>query len=310
MDPITRKLVETVRQITEGHTPDTKRVVIEPRKPAIFYDYTQKLSERPRWEKVAADMGIDSSGIEQMSSQVHDEWMKRNPKADWNAAQHVPYEQLPESEKVKDREHVQQILVLHRENVAEPNTSLETHIDRLANAFGAQAHETWRAGWQEKNDKNTPRMKSVSGGTQVNINVPWKDLHPEWKRENYQAGVAAARALYNAPSPSGKTTSELSESGWDSLSFAPIQKKGKYSDGSTGLPGTGQKVDQYGNIVRDRKPGVIVDGPPSASTGYDARGVATPPYNPNKSSTKNRTAEKGSLWPSTDKFPVQGNDGY
>jgi hypothetical protein len=208
MDRITRKLVETVRQITEGHTPDTKRVVTEPRAPAIFYDYTQKLSERPRWEKVAADMGIDSSGIEQMSSQVHDEWMKRNPKADWNAAQHVPYEQLPESEKVKDREHVQQILVLHRENVAEPNTSLETHIDRLANAFGAQAHEAWRAGWEEKNGKDTPRMKSVSGGTQVNINVPWKDLHPEWKRENYQAGAAAARALYNVPSP----TSDLSES--------------------------------------------------------------------------------------------------
>jgi len=203
MDPITRRLVETVRQITEGYTPDAKRVVTEPRAPAIFYDYTQKLSERPRWEKVAADMGIDSSGIEQMSSQVHDEWMKRNPKADWNAAQHVPYEQLPESEKAKDREHVQQILVLHRENVAEPNTSLETHIDRLANAFGAQAHEAWRAGWEEKNGKDTPRMKSVSGGTQVNINVPWKDLHPEWKRENYQAGVAAARALYNAPSPSG-----------------------------------------------------------------------------------------------------------
>jgi len=94
------------------------------------------------------------------------------------------------------------------------------------------------------------------------------------------------------------------------LSFAPIQKKGKYSDGSTGLPGTGQKVDKYGNIVRNRTPGIIMDGPPPASTGYDARGVATPPYNPNKPSTKNRTAEKGSLWPSTDKFPVQGNDSY
>lgn len=37
---------------------------------------------------------------------VHREWMKRNPKADWNADQHVPYKELPEVEKQKDRDHV------------------------------------------------------------------------------------------------------------------------------------------------------------------------------------------------------------
>lgn len=37
---------------------------------------------------------------------IHDKWMKRNPKADYNAAQHVDYEQLPEPEKQKDRDHV------------------------------------------------------------------------------------------------------------------------------------------------------------------------------------------------------------
>lgn len=37
---------------------------------------------------------------------IHQEWMKRNPKGDWNAAQHVPYESLPEEEKEKDRVHV------------------------------------------------------------------------------------------------------------------------------------------------------------------------------------------------------------
>ena len=34
---------------------------------------------------------------------IHQEWMKRNPKGDWNAAQHVPYDALPEEEKEKDR---------------------------------------------------------------------------------------------------------------------------------------------------------------------------------------------------------------
>ena len=228
MDPITKKLVQTVLQITEGYTPDTQRVVTEPRGPAMFYDYTQKLGERPKWEKVAADMGIDSNGIEAMSSRVHDEWMKRNPKAEWNAAQHVPYEQLPEAEKSKDREHIQQMLVLHREHVAKPNATLESHVDRLANAFGAQAHEAWRAGWQDKNGKDTPRMKAVSDGTQVNINVPWEKLHPEWKHENYQAGVAAAHALYNVPSP---TSGDLSESA------AWTRKAGKDPEGGLNKKG-------------------------------------------------------------------------
>ena len=49
---------------------------------------------------------MDRSSIEAASCRIHDEWMKRNPKADWNAALHVPYEDLPEEEKEKDRVHV------------------------------------------------------------------------------------------------------------------------------------------------------------------------------------------------------------
>jgi hypothetical protein len=37
---------------------------------------------------------------------IHSEWMKRNQKGDWNAAQHVPYDQLSDQEKEKDRAHV------------------------------------------------------------------------------------------------------------------------------------------------------------------------------------------------------------
>jgi hypothetical protein len=46
---------------------------------------------------------------EKASEHVHNEWMKRNPKADYNADQHVPYSKLPEHEKEKDREHVRTI---------------------------------------------------------------------------------------------------------------------------------------------------------------------------------------------------------
>ena len=50
--------------------------------------------------------------IEQAAEYIHMEWMKRNPKADYNAAQHVPYDQLPEDEKEKDRVHVRTMMKL------------------------------------------------------------------------------------------------------------------------------------------------------------------------------------------------------
>lgn len=56
--------------------------------------------------------GTDPSEMEQAAEYIHNEWMKRNPKADYNAAQHVPYDQLPEDEKEKDRVHVRTILNL------------------------------------------------------------------------------------------------------------------------------------------------------------------------------------------------------
>jgi len=50
--------------------------------------------------------------IEKASDYVHKEWMKRNPKVAYNAAQHVPYDKLPEDEKEKDRKHVRAMLSL------------------------------------------------------------------------------------------------------------------------------------------------------------------------------------------------------
>jgi len=46
---------------------------------------------------------------EKAAEHVHNEWMKRNPKADWNAHQHVPYSDLSHEEKEKDREHIRTI---------------------------------------------------------------------------------------------------------------------------------------------------------------------------------------------------------
>jgi hypothetical protein len=63
--------------------------------------------------KAAADaVAKFSTDMEKAAEYIHIEWMKRNPKADYNAAQHVPYDQLPEDEKEKDRVHVRTMMKL------------------------------------------------------------------------------------------------------------------------------------------------------------------------------------------------------
>ena len=53
-----------------------------------------------------------SNDIEKAAEYIHIEWMKRNPKDNYTAAQHVPYDQLPEIEKEKDRVHVRTMMKL------------------------------------------------------------------------------------------------------------------------------------------------------------------------------------------------------
>jgi CO/xanthine dehydrogenase Mo-binding subunit len=74
----------------------------------------------PDWKKenlaagqaAAAAVSKFPDDIEKAAEYIHIEWMKRNPKADYNAAQHVPYDQLPEDEKEKDRVHVRTMMEL------------------------------------------------------------------------------------------------------------------------------------------------------------------------------------------------------
>ena len=82
----------------------------------------------PDWKKEnlaagqAAMMAVKRfpNNIEQAAEYIHNEWMKRNPKADYNAAQHVAYDQLPEDEKEKDRVHVRTMMALSgKQGVAE-----------------------------------------------------------------------------------------------------------------------------------------------------------------------------------------------
>ena len=64
--------------------------------------------------------------LDKAANFIHEEWMKRNPKADYNAAQHVPYAELPEVEKEKDRVQVVTINEIMVKNVANNISQIRT----------------------------------------------------------------------------------------------------------------------------------------------------------------------------------------
>ena len=93
----------------------------------------------PDWQREnlaaghAAKEAVEKHGndMEAAAEHIHNEWMKRNPKGDWNAAQHVPYKDLPEDEKEKDRVHVRTMQGLLRSPQNE-QTALEKYLARKA----------------------------------------------------------------------------------------------------------------------------------------------------------------------------------
>ena len=104
--------------------------------------------------------------VEAAAHRIHEEWMRRNPKQDWNAAQHVPYAQLPEEEKEKDRAHVRICYQLMLDTVRNQDEPDEAYYARIAVAFGAHAHEEWRRSHEAAKGAGTPRMKDVSDSKQ------------------------------------------------------------------------------------------------------------------------------------------------
>ena len=134
--------------------------------------------------------------------------MKRNPKADYNADQHVPYDNLGELDKEKDRLQVRIVKRLMSDNPRDraSSESDQDYKTRIANMFGSIAHEDWRTTHIAAKG-NFPRLKDVTNSKgrkeQVDINVPWENLHSEWKAENLAAGYAAIAAVAGAASGGG-----------------------------------------------------------------------------------------------------------
>jgi hypothetical protein len=66
--------------------------------------------------------------------------------------------------------------------------------------FASDLHDLWRAGWAKQNNgESVPRMKKGSSGEQVDINVPFAQLDPAWRKENEEAAKAALQSIKQFP---------------------------------------------------------------------------------------------------------------
>jgi hypothetical protein len=107
----------------------------------------------PDWKKEnlaaghAAHHAVKHFGrdMEKAAEHVHNEWMKRNPKADYNAAQHVPYDDLSDDEKEKDRVHVRTMMRLMghhpKQGVAEATDPKRDKAERMIWKYFGQIYD-------------------------------------------------------------------------------------------------------------------------------------------------------------------------
>ena len=187
----------------------------------------------PDWKKEnlaagqAAMMAVKRfpNNIEQAAEYIHNEWMKRNPKADYNAAQHVAYDQLPEDEKEKDRVHVRTMMALSgKQGVAEGLNPQVTYVIIYTDTHGHKKKQTIISSrgseyvWK-KFEQDNPGFR-ISGFSSINddeqgvaegeMDESWADVKRYGKNAVVGAtlgaatlggvsGAAHARSMYDQP---------------------------------------------------------------------------------------------------------------
>jgi hypothetical protein len=71
----------------------------------VTYASTPCLSKTKYFESMK-DQSNNKLIMDTLADKVHTQWMLRNPKCDYNKELHIPYSDLPETEKAKDIEHI------------------------------------------------------------------------------------------------------------------------------------------------------------------------------------------------------------
>lgn len=114
-DPVTKFASMAHEEWRKNYDPTGTKPRIKKNSDGTEGDINQPFDKiHPDWQKenlAAGRAALEAvkkfpNDDEKAAEYIHVEWMKRNPKGDWNAAQHVPYESLSDVEKEKDRVHV------------------------------------------------------------------------------------------------------------------------------------------------------------------------------------------------------------
>jgi len=114
-DPVTQFASLAHEEWRKNYDPSGTKPRIKKNSDGTEGDINQSFKKiHPDWQKenlAAGQAALEAvkrfpDDEESAAEYIHIQWMRRNPKADYNAAQHVPYDQLSEEEKEKDRVHV------------------------------------------------------------------------------------------------------------------------------------------------------------------------------------------------------------
>lgn len=141
--------------------------------------------------------------LERAAADVHAAWMSRNQNTDQHHLM-VPYEELPESEKQKDRDHILLAMEATRQMDAtgEREGGVSTihnpqNREMIANIMASRIHENWRSTLphnERYNPDGTDRERIR--GERGDVNQPWHKLNDFAKKDNLLASRAAVDAYH------------------------------------------------------------------------------------------------------------------
>jgi hypothetical protein len=168
-----------------------------PKRP-INVDY-DKLHPSAKLENLAAARAaiqavrLHGDNKEAAAEHIHNEWMKRNKKDDYTAHLHVPYDQLPEHEKQKDREHhriASEILAKRSVNESVNFRNGKTLKQMLRKSLFENTNDSGDPDIEQAKRTYKNGILAQYHGDGIKNRPSWEDLHPEEKQKHIERAKA------------------------------------------------------------------------------------------------------------------------
>lgn len=184
------------------------------------------------------------------------------------------------------------------------NESNSSKLHPAVEKFAAMEHENWRKKF-DPDGSGKERIKDNLDGTSGNINVPFNQLHPYWKKENIAAGHAAKEAVEKYPTDLEKASEHIHnewmkrnrKETWNAHQHVPYSKLpedekdkdrahaitmreilGKMNESDLQELSTDGVLDRYKNKVMDQSQGNHLIHNQKRKAGFDKAMAKTNPY--------------------------------